>query len=274
MQKILVTGSEGFIGKNLCNFLRKRRFDISEYDKSVHGERFPTIAGCDAVIHLGANSSTTETDFKKILKQNFDFSVKLFEVCSAMDVKFQYASSASVYGFSKSFNEEDFCIPQSPYAFSKYMFDSWLLNNGGKYQGFRYFNVYGNGEEGKGNQASPVTKFLKQAKEEKEIKIFKGSDKYLRDFVCVDDICEIHHKMLLNEANGVFNVGTSNPVSFKEVAEEISLKIDCTIKEISMPKELINQYQKFTKADNKKLLSVIGAYEWKTVKEYIEQLKI
>jgi len=57
-------------------------------------------------------------------------------------------------------------------------------------QSFRYFNVYGDGEDHKGDQASPVHKFSKQIKETGKLKLFEGSDKFLRDFIWVGDIVE------------------------------------------------------------------------------------
>ena len=193
MKRVLVTGSEGFIGKNLCSYLSKRDIEVEGYDIKNGGD-LPPLNGIDAVIHLGANSSTTETDLKKILKENFIFSGTLYQLCAAMDVKFQYASSASVYGLAETFEEDQFCTPLSPYAYSKYMFDNWLLNEDHPYQGFRYFNVYGPHEEDKGEQASPITKFIKQVREDGEIKVFRT--KASRDFVNVEDVCEVHYRML------------------------------------------------------------------------------
>ena len=268
--RILITGAGGFIGGNLANYLEHRGYDVTRFDTNLGDSGLPDILNQDIVIHLGANSSTTETDLKKILSENFEYSKSLYEICSRIDVKFQYASSASVYGISRSFKEDDFCKPLSPYAFSKYMFDSWLLNQEYPYQGFRYFNVYGLGEDKKGKQASPVSKFIKQAQGGGEITIFEKSEKYKRDFVSINDVCEMHCRMLTEEASGVFNIGTGNPISFRDVAEIIKENSHCTIKEIPMPKELTGQYQKFTKADNSKLIEIVGKYEWESVNQYVE----
>ena len=271
VNNVLITGAAGFIGGTLAAYLEHRGYDATRFDISLGDSGLPELIGQDAVIHLGANSSTTETDLKKILKENFEYSKELYEMCALYGVKFQYASSASVYGITKSFNEDDFCKPLSPYALSKYMFDCWLLNQEYPYQGFRYFNVYGLGESKKGDQASPVSKFLKQAQSGDEITIFEKSEKYKRDFVCVDDVCEMHFRMLGKDVSGVFNVGTGKPISFKDVAEIVANNFHSLIKEIPMPKKLVGQYQKFTKADNSKLLDIVGDYEWKGVKEYVEE---
>ena len=269
--RVLITGAGGFIGGTLAAYLEHRGYEVTRFDINLGNSGMPDLMNQDIVIHLGANSSTTETDIRKILEQNFEYSVDLYEMCELYEIKFQYASSASVYGTSKTFKETDFCKPLSPYAFSKYMFDCWLLNQNYPYQGFRYFNVYGLGEDKKGNQASPVSKFIKQAQSSGEIILFEKSEKYKRDFVCVDDVCEMHYRMLDNPATGIFNIGTSDPISFRDVADIVKANSHCMIKEIPMPKELKGQYQKFTKADNSKILDIVGEYEWKSVKEYVEE---
>lgn len=270
VSNVLITGGAGFIGGTLAAYLEHRGFDVTRFDITLGDSGLPDLLGQDIVIHLGANSSTTETDLKKILEENFEYSKKLYEMCALYEVKFQYASSASVYGAAKSFKEDDFCTPLSPYAFSKYMFDCWLLNQEYPYQGFRYFNVYGQGEGKKGDQASPVSKFIRQA-QEGEITLFEKSQKYKRDFVCVDDVCEMHLRMLSHDVSGIFNVGTAHPISFRDVADIVKQNAYCLIKETPMPQNLKGQYQKFTKADNSKLLEVVGEYEWKTVEKYVEE---
>jgi ADP-L-glycero-D-manno-heptose 6-epimerase len=275
VNRVLVTGADGFIGRNLCTYLEARGLIVTKFDTNLGDKGFPEIINQDYVIHLGANSNTTETDWAKVVKENFAYSAELYKRCEGYGVDFQYASSASVYGAAKTFNEDDFCKPLSPYAFSKYMLDCWLTTQRHPYVGFRYFNVYGLGEDAKGDQASPVSKFIKQAKENGEIKLFKNSDKYKRDFVSVEDVCKAHFMMLSksksNCISGVFNVGTGNILSFKEIAEAVKNKFNCKIKEIPMPKELIGQYQKATKAENKKLIDAIGEIEWNSVIKYIEE---
>ena len=97
------------------------------------------------------------------------------------------------------------------------------------------------------------------------------SQKYKRDFVCVDDVCEMHLRMLSHDVSGIFNVGTAHPISFRDVADIVKQNAYCLIKETPMPQNLKGQYQKFTKADNSKLLEVVGEYEWKTVEKYVEE---
>ena len=258
--KILVTGHDGFIGKNLASYLKYKGHEVEGWEWVEN--KYPDASKYDRVIHLGAISSTTEQDVEKVMKQNYEFTMKLIEICDMMGTSLQFASSASVYGPGlDGFSETSKCLPQSPYAWSKYLIDRWIADFKDDFkisiQGFRYFNVYGNFEDHKGDQASPITKFTKQAKETGEILLFEHSENYLRDFISVQDVCLIHEKMLEVDQSGIFNVGTGVPRSFKSIAEVIAKKYNAKIVEIPMPEKLRGQYQEYTCADMKKLLSHI-----------------
>jgi len=250
--KILITGYKGFIGQNMVNAL-KDEHELSYYD---WGDEPPEMEGLDWCIHLGAISSTTETNVEKVMRQNHDFSCILLMACQLNGVNLQYASSASVYGLGNNFKEDAPLSPQSPYAWSKYLFDRHILST--KFdnivvQGFRYFNVYGPYEDHKGDQASPYHKFEKQAKETGVIKLFEGSENYLRDFVPVEHLTDIHKKFFNVKETGIWNLGTGQATSFESVARIIADKYNARIEYIPMPDNVAKQYQKFTQADMTKL---------------------
>ena len=133
--KVLVTGHSGFVGQNLVKFLADH--DLSFYQP---GDALPVVNGLDWVIHLGALTSTTETDVAKVLEANYDFSRWLVNECLQHKVNFQYSSSASIYGLNKKFNESSPADPRSPYAWSKYLFDRYITYLAGNWpirvQGF------------------------------------------------------------------------------------------------------------------------------------------
>jgi ADP-L-glycero-D-manno-heptose 6-epimerase len=264
--KILITGHEGFIGKNIAPFLDKEH-ELFGYEWDT--DFLPEVDGFDWVIHLGAISATTERDIDKVMLQNYEFSKWLFNECNTKGVNFQYASSASVYGTNTDFREDAPKQPQSYYATSKYLFDRWVMQQKHNVivQGFRYFNVYGPHEDHKGDQASPVSKFFKQAKTG-VIKLFENSDKYLRDFIYVGDCCNIHRFMLTSKATGIFNVGTGVATSFQEIAELVAKKYNAKIEYIPMPETLKGQYQEYTCADISKLSSIVNI-NFTTPKEFI-----
>lgn len=260
--KILVTGHKGFIGSHMLKAL-------DEHDTITYewGETFPNLDGVDWVIHIGAISSTTEKNVEKIMLQNYDFSCQLLDECLQKNINFQFSSSASIYGLNENFTEDSPVDPRTPYAWSKYMFEKYasskydIANKKGlSLQIFRYFNVYGDGEEHKGTQASPYTQFLKQANDTGVIKVFTDSQNYLRDFIHVNKVIDVHKKFLNIKTTGVYNVGTGSARSFMEVAAIIATQTGATIEEIPMPQELLHSYQKYTCANLTKLTKTINEH--------------
>lgn len=257
---IILTGSQGFIGKNFKSKLE----NIIELDKHNCWEFLDTFNKWDEVsliLHQGAISSTTETDINKIHKWNVDYTLRLFEYAIQYQIPVKYASSASVYGTM----DGTIVNPLNYYAISKLQIDYWVEDNMDRFksiQGFRYFNVYGDGEQNKGDQASPVSKFTKQIKETGTLNLFEGSDKFLRDFIWVGDLVEI--VINNNRSSGIYDLGTGNPVSFQNVAECVASKYNGSINYIPFPQHLVGKYQDYTCAKSEWL-----DYKFKTVKQFL-----
>ena len=237
---IILTGSNGFIGSHFKKYLN----DVLEIeiDNCLDFiKNFNKWDEVDLIIHQGAISSTTEKDALKIFKWNVEFSIKLMEKAIEYKIPIKYASSASVYGNENIFN------PLNQYSISKLQVDYWVMDRIDLFshvQGFRYFNVYGDGEGHKGDQASPVSKFSSQIKETGRLKLFEGSEEFLRDFICVDDVVDV----VLNNTleSGIYDLGTSRPVSFQYVAEQVAEKYNGEIDYVPFPKHLIGKYQYYT----------------------------
>lgn len=297
---IIVTGGFGFIGSNIIKELNKRnKTNILVVDDLTNGHKFKNLVNCDfedyldhelffeeftddlwenvtQIYHEGAISSTTEWNGKLVMEKNYKFSTKLLEKAIQYNIPFSYASSASVYGNTTHFIENGPLDPLNMYAYSKYLFDKKvedILKDSSSLiiQGFRYFNVYGNGEEHKENQASPIYNFIKQAKDSKVIKVFEGSENYKRDFVCVEDIAKLKVEMLEKRISGIFNAGTGKAISFMEIAEIISNKTGAKIELVEFPNHLKGHYQEFTQADLTNLNSAFGEFKWTDIKEFIEK---
>jgi ADP-L-glycero-D-manno-heptose 6-epimerase len=167
-------------------------------------------------------------------------------------VYIKYYQKALNWNLKTNFKETAPVDPLSPYAWTKYLFDKYVAEGnwpGIFVQGFRYFNVYGPHEEHKGNQASPFTQFERQAKETGVIKLFEGSENYLRDFVPVETVCEVHRKFFDVYESGLWNVGTGETMSFKEIADLYAVMYNARIEYIPMPDAVKNQYQIYTCAD-------------------------
>jgi ADP-L-glycero-D-manno-heptose 6-epimerase len=157
---IILTGCEGFIGNKFLKELESQGKEVVKVEKrnSWHWRTyFSDWDKVELIIHQGALSSTTETNLKSIFTNNIEFTEWLFNKAAEHNIPVKYASSASVYG-----NQQGIINPLNYYALSKVTIDYWVQDNMDRFpliQGFRYFNVYGSGEEHKGDQASPVSKF-------------------------------------------------------------------------------------------------------------------
>ena len=257
--KILLTGHRGFIGSRLLAALRGRGDDVTTYEYD-DGPR-PGVMDFEWVIHAGAISSTTEKDIDKVLRQNYEFSMDLYDECKTFGVNLQYSSSASVYGLNKEFCENSPLDPRTPYAWSKYLFERYVKqhhHDSPIVQGFRYFNVWASeGEDHKGNQASPFAQFKRQALETGKIKLFENSENYRRDFVHVDTIVDYHLKFLESSRSGIFNMGTGKTMSFYDVADMVAEEYHAEIEIIPMPEILKSSYQEYTCADMRKTNEVV-----------------
>ena len=260
---IILTGNEGFIGKKFLEALSGKEVIKVEKRNSWHFRSFTEWNKVELILHQGAISDTTCTNVKAINHFNVEFTEWLFEQAIRYQIPIKYASSASVYG-----NQQGIINPLNYYAISKVISDYWMQDNIDRFklvQGFRYFNVYGEGEEHKEDQASPVSKFAKQVQEDGKLKLFVGSDKFLRDFVCVDDIVDI---VLNNDKpSGIYDLGTSNPISFQEVGELISNKYEGEIEYIPFPDHLVGKYQDYTCAKDEG-----WNHKFTSVKDYINRL--
>ena len=216
MKKILITGTKGFIGKNLLNFVRDK-FRILEINEDIfHFENWDNELETllnnfqpDIIFHIGACSNTMETDVNYIMKVNFEFTKILVDWVVKNNKKIIYSSSAANYGINQKY-------PANLYAWSKYTAEQYVISNNGI--ALRYYNVYGPGEEHKGNMASIAYQFYKKNKEGKDCKLFLKNP--LRDFIYVDDVVSANLYALDNYnslSKKYYDVGTGEANSFEKV---------------------------------------------------------
>lgn len=301
---IIVTGGAGFIGSCVVRSLNEAgRCDIvivdnisetdkwmnmrnKKYIKYVHKSRFleelPTYENVEAIVHMGAQSSTTERDFDYLWENNFEYTKALWNYCAEKHISFIYASSAATYGDgSLGFNDRmdiDKLLPLNGYGYSKQLFDMWVKHQAksfpAQYCGLKFFNVYGPNEYFKGSMASMVFHGFNQIKETGKVKLFKSCNPnyadggQLRDFVYVKDICKVIMWLLVNKhVSGLFNVGTGRAQSFAELAEATfhALDLEPNIEYIDMPEKLRGKYQYYTKAEMSKLYDAGYPYHFADV---------
>ena len=231
-----------------------------------------------AVIHMGAISATTESNFNRLLQSNIRFSQALWHWCAENKVPFIYASSAATYGdgsvgYDDNESELDKLSPLNAYGYSKHFFDRWVQLELSKNQptppqwcGLKFFNVYGPNEYHKGRMASVVFHSFNQFKETNQIKLFKSEHPsyadgmQVRDFIYVKDAVKIIIFFLNNNNfSGLYNAGTGNAETFKALAEALLINTKGQpddIKYIEMPNDLKGKYQYYTQATMNKINSI------------------
>ncbi|MDY3558280.1 ADP-glyceromanno-heptose 6-epimerase [Gemmata sp. JC673] len=292
---IAVTGAAGFIGSNLAHALAAEGHALLLVDHELTPAKAANLAGLsrfrfsrhdhflddlsagrvapDAVFHLGACSSTTETSWDYLSRNNVEYTRHLWNWCAERRRPFFYASSAATYGDGAlGFNDRTpphELRPLNLYGKSKNDFDIWALAEVAagraappQWAGLKFFNVYGPREPHKGRMASVVFQTHKQVKATGEMKLFRSTDPAFtdggqrRDFVFVGD-CVNHMLWLWRHAapGGVYNSGSGAARTFYDLAHAVfvALGLAPRIGFIDMPADLAGKYQNFTQADMSKL---------------------
>lgn len=286
---LLITGAAGFIGRNIASEAVALGYKVTGLDAAgdkLEGAEFfrgdirdkelvaKLAKGKDYVIHLAAITSNIE--FEKDPSRCYDINVNGFlnvidAAARSKCKKFVYASSASVY--SESFSEEtviDIKKQKNHYAKTKLInemiADSYHNVRKLETIGLRYFNVYGQEENSKGDYASIISRFVQLDREGKQLEIY-GDGQQSRDFVYVKDIAKITLGFLEKGGEGVYNVGTGKSTSFNEIARLINKD------KIVYAKNPLTSYQLYTRADNSKLLGLFKGYKFTEIKEGVGILK-
>ena len=268
---------DDLINEQQENNFKKRKF-IEYIAKDDLEKYLIDKKNVSAVIHMGAISATTESNFNRLLQSNIRFSQALWHWCAENKVPFIYASSAATYGdgsvgYDDNESELDKLSPLNAYGYSKHFFDRWVQLELSKNQptppqwcGLKFFNVYGPNEYHKGRMASVVFHSFNQFKETNQIKLFKSEHPsyadgmQVRDFIYVKDAVKIIIFFLNNNNfSGLYNAGTGNAETFKALAEAVLINTKGQpndIKYIEMPNDLKGKYQYYTQATMNKINSI------------------
>jgi ADP-L-glycero-D-manno-heptose 6-epimerase len=254
--------------RNITGLAYARHLLPEDFRKMV-AERSPELSDISTIFHLGACSSTTETNEAYLNDNNLGLTRELCEWCLDQNVRFVYASSASTYGdgsLGMDDQEEDLekFQPLNLYGWSKHRFDLLARQNGwlAHIVGLKYFNVYGPNEEHKGEMRSVVSKAYQQISQTAEMTLFKShhpdyrDGEQMRDFLFVKDAVEMTLWLAENhQANGLFNLGSGQARTWLDLGKSIfsALQTQPNIRFVEMPEILRDKYQYFTEARIDKL---------------------
>jgi ADP-L-glycero-D-manno-heptose 6-epimerase len=286
----IITGGAGFIGSALLWKLNSMGIDEAlVVDSLGSGEKWKNLVNrsfvgyihkkdflpallqgkidtpIEAIFHLGACSSTMETNADYLMLNNTEYSKTLCQYALRHNIRFINASSAATYGsgtkgFSDDINGLAALQPLNMYGYSKHLFDLWAMKNNylSKIVSLKFFNVYGPNEEHKGDMRSMINKAYASIKERNEIALFRSHHPdyddggQMRDFIYVKDCVEIIWWLVSRpEVNGVFNVGSGQARTWNDLAKATfqAMNRPLNIRYIDMPEVLRGKYQNYTQAD-------------------------
>lgn len=262
--KLIITGSDGFIGSNMKKYLTSLdEFSIYEINESIFDafdwkkslEKLILEIQPEFVFHIGACSNTLQSDVNYIMLRNVEFTKVLCSLSKKYWFKVIYSSSASVYGYNN-------LHPSNLYGWTKYISEEFVKNVNGIC--LRYFNVYGPGEQNKGVMSSLAYQSYIKHKKGEPVNLFPGKPK--RDFIHIEDVISSNLHSLKNFEllkSGTYDVGTAEPSSFEEVLQILEIPFGYTKKS-----EIPNGYQFFTCSSKEKWMN-----EWYPKFNLLEGLK-
>lgn len=311
---IIVTGANGFIGSMMVWELNQKGFtdivcvdsvdlDTRNVLKNRKYSQFllkddlwpfleiPEVQEQTSwIIHMGACSSTTETNKEFLWENNTFYTQRLFEWCTQHGKNMIYASSAATYGAGEmgfdDTTDPERLKPLNLYGESKVLFDRWAVKQNQTpphWYGLKFFNVFGPNEYHKEFMTSVVYKAFHQIQEKGSFSLFKSANpqykdgEFMRDFVYVKDITTwMSELMAKTPTNGIYNMGFGQPRTWLDLAQAVfaamgePLKIDW----IEMPESVRGQYQYFTEAKTTKWLSAgMSPAKWpleKAIDDYVK----
>jgi ADP-L-glycero-D-manno-heptose 6-epimerase len=310
-QRVIVTGAAGFIGRNVVAEINRRGLsEVVLVDDLGEGEKWKNLVGLNfddilapgdlwgwlagqghgrvgAIVHLGACSSTTETDAEFLMTNNYRYTRRLCEWALANSSRFIYASSAATYGDGSSgFDDQDSATerlaPLNMYGYSKHLFDLWALHSGlfDRIVGIKYFNVFGPHEDHKADMRSVVNKAYGEILETGRLSLFKSYREGIadgdqrRDFVFVGDAVDVTLYFLEEGApSGLFNCGTGVARTWLDLGRAVfsSLGRAPNIEFVDMPDQIREKYQYFTQADTSKLRSAGYGSPFRSLEDGVDE---
>lgn len=291
----IVTGAAGLIGSGIIWGLNQRGIDkIIAVDNLEESEKWKNLRALrfaeyeekedfremiqdgtfnnkkiDAIIHMGACSSTTERDAGYLIDNNYKYTQELASFAVSHDIRFIYASSCATYGDgSHGYLDDESRIeqlrPMNMYGYSKQMFDLWAKRTGllKKISGLKFSNVYGSNEMHKAEMRSVVCRAYEQISEGGKMALFKSyipdyaDGEQMRDFIYIKDAVDmILFLMDRPDACGLYNIGSGRAETWNALVTAAFEAMDkpVNIEYIEMPDHLRDRYQYYTKTEMGKL---------------------
>ena len=285
----LVTGSSGFIGYNLCNYIVKRGHNVFGLDldekynnlKKWRNEKLNKIgvktfcvdisdkyqlddfknknnASFKSIFHLAGLAGVRRSLEipEKYYDANLRGTLNILNLASHINVdSLVFSSTSSVYGGNKNSSKEtDNLNPISPYANSKLLAEKICklhsISNNLNVSILRYFTVYG--EAGRPDMS--ILRFIDNIFNGNPITIY-GDGNQERDFTYIEDVCDATFRSSRLVDFNILNIGNSKPVKLNDIVNIIEKKLNKKAKIINEPKNNLDVFK--THADNSRAMNLL-----------------
>lgn len=289
--KILVTGSEGTIGKHLCSFLRTKKFDVFRTDRipgtnedyaradvSEYRQLESVINkfGPDVIYHLAAECGrlSGEIFYETMWKTNAVGTKHLLNLQRKYHFRMIFFSTSEVYGDYKDLMTEGLLDEGAPIQLNDYGMTKWVgemqcVNAarewGNQIVRVRPFNFYGPGEDPNEFRSVQI-RWLYSAARNEEIIIHRS---YSRSMIYADDFIEMVSRIVEPEkwrAGEAYNIGNPSVYTMEEIADLV-----CDITGLSKSKLKYSdrppiETTKHKKVDVSKMLKDLGNINFTDIK--------
>lgn len=289
MEKVLVTGGTGMIGRYLVEELLKSGYDVkvaaldgeelchkdAEYKKldlRSTENCLNVCKGIDTVYHLAGIKGSPKMCREKpasFFVPTLTFNVNMMEAARKQKVtKYLYTSSIGVYAPSEEFIEDDvwktFPSENDKFAgWAKRMGELHVEANNKQYGDTHYSivrpgNVYGKYDNFDSRNAMVIPSLINRIHEGEDPLSVWGDGKPIRDFIHAKDVASAMQFAIENQIDKPINISSGNPTSIREVVEIISDGFG------GINYEFNNQG---VTGDNKRLMNIdrILSYGWKPI---------
>jgi len=284
--KIMITGSQGFIGSHLRERLKQEGHSVIGLDNLSHSCKYSTgkfikddilninkyeniIKKCDMIIHLAALINVEESieNPEKALNVNTFGTFKVLQLATKYNIPMIHAGTTEVYGdkMTRTMNEKHSMNPKSPYAAAKMGADglckAFYHTYGTKVIIVRNFNTIGE-YQSDDKFGAVVAIFANQILNNKSPTVF-GSGEAKRDFMDWKDAIDFYILLVKNHSKYYgqeFNVGMGKNIKIKDLAikmieiAEANEYIDCELKPVFL-KERPGEVKEFL-CNNSKARSI------------------
>lgn len=225
--EVIITGASGFVGVNLCDYLKSSHQTKSLSIRFSNNQLFEFNA--DAIIHLAGKSHDLKNVFlpEEYYEANFELTKQIFDAF--------LKSNASVFIFMSTvkavsdevngiLTEDSIPDPKTHYGIAKFQAEQYILSqkltNDKRVIILRPCMIHGPGNKGNLNLLySLVSKGFPWP---------LGSFENQRSFLSIENLCFVTKELLENQTinSGIYQVADDNPLSTNEIINLLGTSLD------------------------------------------------